>query len=340
MTDEALGYGLTFFHYLLPGLAVMVPLHVLFGILQGQGLTKLIATAAVLSTVINVALDPVFIFTLKMGVAGAGCATSIAVTCAAVFVVTMFARGKSAVPLSFRLSKAKPELMKEIVRIGFPNFLSMASMSVSFMVFNKLVSAIGQDSMNAFTLAGRMDQAVLIPSFAVGGATSIMISQNYGRNQLDRVRAIYRRNVLLAVTIVAIAALLYMSVAPHFFAAFSDVAPVIAAASRQVRLLALTFVGIAVAIVTASTFQATGRPMPALVLSLVRMGVVSLPIAFVLDLVLHAGMNSIYVALGTGNLIAMPLALWWARRHLAALRFRSVTAAAPNVAATAEDRAG
>jgi len=72
MTDEALGYGLMFFRYLLPGLAVMVPLHVLFGILSGQGLTKLIATAAVLSTVINVALDPVFIFTLKMGVAGAG----------------------------------------------------------------------------------------------------------------------------------------------------------------------------------------------------------------------------------------------------------------------------
>jgi Na+-driven multidrug efflux pump len=146
---------------------------------------------------------------------------------------------------------------------------------------------------------------------------------------LDRVRRIYGRNLLLGVTVVTIAACIYMAVAPYLFGAFSTVGPVVAAASRQVRLLALTFVGVSVAIVSSSAFQATGRPMPALVLSLVRMGLVSLPIAFALELWLDVGINGVFVALAAGNLVAGPLSMLWVRRHLGTLTFRSVSAQGP-----------
>jgi putative MATE family efflux protein len=294
------------------------------GVLQGQGLTKTIAKAAVIATVTNMVLDPLFIFGLGMGVGGAGTATTLAVATSALYVIWIFLRGGSAVPLDLRFWRARAPLVREILRIGFPHFLSMASLSVSFMLFNKLVSTIGEDAMNAWTLVGRMDQAVMIPSFAVAGATSVMVSQNYGRNQLERVRAIYARNLLLAMSVVAAAALGYMAVAPYLFAAFSHLDGVVQAAARQVRWLALTFLGVSVAIVSSSTFQATGRPLPALALSVVRMGVFALPLAFLLELGFGMGMNGVFWAVGVGNLVALPVALLWTRRHLANLEFRSV----------------
>ncbi len=322
LSELALGYGFEFFRYLLPGLAIMVFGQVLNGILQGQALTGIIARAAVIATVSNIVLDPLCIFAAKMGVAGAGTATTVAVATSALYVMWAFARGRSAVPLDLRFWRARPTLVREIVRIGFPHFLSMASLSVSFMAFNKLVSTIGEDAMNAWTLVGRTDQAVLIPSFAVAGATSIMVSQNYGRQQLDRVRAIYAHNLRLAVAVVATSALGYMLLAPHLFAAFSRLDVVVEAAARQVRWLALTFIGVSVAIISSSTFQATGRPLPALGLSVVRMGVVALPLALLFYLN-GMGMTGVYCALGVGNLLALPVALFWTHRHLARLRFRA-----------------
>jgi putative MATE family efflux protein len=324
LTEQALGYGLEFFRYLLPGLGIMVFGQMLNGVLQGQGLTGVIAKAAVIATVTNMVLDPLCIFGLGMGVAGAGTATTIAVSTSALYVIATFVRGGSAVPLDLRFWRARGSLMREILRVALPHFLSMASLSVSFMLFNKLVGTIGEDAMNAWTLVGRMDQAVMIPSFAVAGATSVMISQNYGRNRLDRVRAIYARNLLLAVSVVATAAIGYMLVAPYLFATFSHLDRVVQAAARQVRLLALTFVGVSVAIISSSTFNATGRPLPALALSVARMGLVALPLAFLLELKFGMGMNGVYWALGVGNLLALPLALVWTRRHLAALKFRTV----------------
>ncbi len=324
LTEQSLAYGLEFFRFLLPGLCVMVFAQVLNGVLQGQGLTGTIAKAAVIATVTNMALDPICIFGLKMGVAGAGTATTVAVTIGALYVISVFLRGGSAVPLDPRFWRARATLAREILRIGLPHFLSMASLSISFMLFNKLVSTIGEDAMNAYTLVGRMDQAVLIPSFAVAGATSVMVSQNYGRNRLERVRAIYARNLGLAVTVVVAVGLGYMLVAPYLFGTFSRLDTVVQASVRQVRWLALTFVGVSVAIISSSTFQATGRPLPALALSVVRMGLVALPLAFLLVYGVGMGMTGVFWALGLGNLLALPVALLWTRRHLASLEFRSV----------------
>jgi putative MATE family efflux protein len=324
LSQAALGYGRQILSAALPGLGVMVVAQTLYGILQGQGLTPLIARSAVLATVTNIVLDPLFIFGLDLGVAGAGAATSVAATVSALYVMRAFLRGQSQIPLSFAVWRARFGLVKEILRIGFPQFLNMASLSVGFMVLNKLVSGIGQSAMNSWTLVSRMDQAVLIPSFAVAGATSVMVSQNYGRNQLDRVRRIYVHNVGLGASVVAGVAVVYTALAPVLFGGFSAVAEVVAAATHQVRLLAFTFVGISVSIVSSSTFQASGRPLPALALVVARLGGITLPLAAVLVLVSGAGMTGVYVAAGIGNLAAAPMGLLWALRHLRRLRFRAV----------------
>jgi putative MATE family efflux protein len=314
LSSEAIAYGLQFYSWLLPGLATMLFMNMFAGVLQGEGLTKRIMAAMVMSTVLNIVLDPVLIFTLGMGVAGAGLATSLSIAIAAVMLLASFLREKSSFPFSLNPLKVKPSVVMEIVRIGFPNFLSMASLAISFMVFNKVVSGIGEATMNAWALVGRMDQIVLIPSFAVGGAVVTMIAQNFGRGLHNRVGKIYTRAILLGMALVSGVALIYALSAPWFFRLFSDVPGVVSLAALQVRVLAFTFVGLSVAIVTTSAFQALGRPFPALFLALIRMGLISIPIALFLVYVMDLKIWGVYISLICGNLAAIPIAIVSFRR--------------------------
>jgi len=129
LTPEAMGYGLVYFRTLLPGMALMLLGNAFVGVLQGEGRMPALARAAVLSTVTNMVLDPVCMFWLRMGVAGAGIATSISVVVASVYVVVLFAQGKTQTPLSADPRRVSAATAWEIVRVGFPQFLSMASLA-------------------------------------------------------------------------------------------------------------------------------------------------------------------------------------------------------------------
>ncbi len=312
-----------FFRTLLPGLILMLFSHVFVGILQGEGKTTLIAKAMIISTLLNIVLDPVLIFWAGLGVAGAGIATSVSIGVSTLYIVFVFIRKKSVIPLSFNIFKASKKIMGQIISTALPNFISMAALNVSFLILNKIVCSLDEASMNALSLVGRMDQLAFIPSFAIAGATITMISQNYGRNQLDRVRLIYKTNILLGISAVALVALGYNLIAPFFFQLFTSVNEVLSMAVTQVHVLAFSFVGVSVAIISTACFQATGRPVPALVITLIRMGLVAIPLALLLTFCFHMGMKGVWTGLGLGNIFCLPFAWIWTLRHLRQLQFRA-----------------
>ncbi|MBP7737762.1 MAG: MATE family efflux transporter [Spirochaetes bacterium] len=324
LSEEAIGHGLRFFHFILPALGLLLLGHVLLGILQGEGLTRYIATASVLSAVVNIALDPLLIFYFDLGVAGAGLATSLGIAVAAVYVIGIFVKKKSSIPIHWDLRKAQAKLVLEIVRVGSVQSLQMAALSVTFMFLNNIVSSIGQDAMNSFTLCGRTDQIMFIPAFAISGATISMVGQNYGRGNLARVKSIYAHNILLGLVMVLVLAVVYNLTAEWIFSGFSTVENVISGSVSQVRALSFTFIGVSAAMISGSTFQATGKPMPALLITLVRMMLLALPTAYLLVYVFDMKMPGVLIALAVSNAMALPLSWAWTRLHLKKLKVRSV----------------
>lgn len=324
LSEEAIGHGLMFFYFILPALGLLLLGHVLLGVLQGEGLTRYIATASVLSAVVNIALDPLLIFYFNMGVAGAGLATSLGMVAAAVYVIGIFVKKKSSIPIHWDLTKARVKLMREIVRVGSIQSLQMAALSLTFMFLNNIVSSIGQDAMNSFALCGRTDQVLFIPAFAISGATISMVGQNYGRGNLARVKSIYAHNILLGLVMVLVLAVVYNLTAEWIFSGFSTVENVISGSVSQVRALSFTFIGVSTAMISGSTFQATGKPMPALLITLVRMMILAVPAAYLLVYVFDMKMPGVFIALAAGNAVALPLSWIWTRLHLKKLKARSV----------------
>lgn len=324
LTEEAIGHGLRFFHFILPALGLLLLGHVLLGVLQGEGLTRYIATASVLSAVVNIALDPLLIFYFGMGVAGAGLATSLGIAAAAVYVIGIFVRKKSSIPIHWNIAKARVKLIMEILRVGSIQSLQMAAMSVTFMFLNNIVSSIGQDAMNSWALCGRTDQFMFIPAFAISGATISMVGQNYGRGNLERVQRIYMRNILLGLVMVFFLAVVYNIAAEWVFSGFSSVEGVIRGSVSQVRALSFTFLGVSTAMISASTFQATGKPMPALLITLIRMIFLTVPAAYLLVYIFDMKMPGVFISLAAGNIVALPLSWAWTRLYLKKLKVRAI----------------
>lgn len=324
MSQEAINYGIQYFSYLLPGLVFLVAVNVLGGILVGEGKTAIIGISMVLSTVLNIILDPVFIFLLDLGVMGAALATSVAIAIASIFMLLHSIKSNTSTPISCNIFRSRLKLIKEIVWIGFPHFLSLATISVAIMVLNNLVGNIGEDYMNAWTIVGRLDQILVIPAMAIGTSTVTMISQNFGRNNLDRIKSIYNHNVALVAIMVAIAATVYVAVAPLFFPVFTSVEKVLAAAVLQVRLTAITHIGIGIAFASVSAFQSTGKAMPAIIMPLFRLGLITIPLAFLLVNVYNLQMMGIYLAFITGNICTIPFSYFWTSHHLKRVTFKAV----------------
>lgn len=311
LSEEAVNLGKSYFLYLLPGLGVILLLHLFFGIFQGEGLMNHIGIASVLAGILNMVLDPVLIFGCNMGVSGAALATGISYFIACMYSFYVFITRKSSVPVRFRLIKVKRSTLYEIIRIGVPESMSMLSLALIFIVLNNLVSSIGESAMNSWAICARLDTFVVIPAYAISAATLTMAGQNYGRKNMERVSSIYHFNMMAGIVCVFLFAVFYSAVAPVLFTFFSTVEEVVAGAVRQVRFISFSFVGVSAVVISAAVFQATGRPIPALSIRLMRLVLLIFPAAYILARVFNWGMTGIFAGIVFGNTLILFISWAW-----------------------------
>ena len=316
LSDEALSHGRDYFLFLLPGLSVILLLHVAFGIFQGEGRMTHIGVASVLAGVLNIILDPLLIFGCHMGVSGAALATGISYGVSLLYAVIVFSTGRFTVPLRLGPETVNRATVLEIIRVGVPESLSMVSLALVFIVMNNLVSSIGESVMNAWSICSRLDTFVVIPAYAIAAATLTLVGQNFGRKNMRRVSHIYHLNMAAGVVAVLGFALVYMALAPLLFPWFSALDEVVVAAVRQVRLISFSFVGVSGVAVSAALFQGTGRPVPALSIRLIRIVVLIFLPAFVLARYFGLGMTGIFAGIIFGNTLILFVAWAWTGAYI------------------------
>ena len=324
LSPAALASGGAYLRALLPGLGLMLVGQTLVGVMQGEGRNRYVAAVMVTTTVVNIGLDPLFIFTLGWGVAGAGWATTVSICCSGVLVLTLFGAGKNTVPLYLRPRRIRPALIGHLARIGLPQSLGMLSILISVVFLNNLVGSISEAAMTAWTMVGRVDQLLILPGMVMSAATVSIVGQNFGRAQLERVRDSHLVNSAVAGGTLVVLAAGYLLLARPLFSLFSALPEVVDAAVTQVRHIAFTTLGSVGSMVAAATFMASGRPLPGLSITVVRAGLLSVPLAFVLVQLGQFGMRGVYYAVTAGNVASILVAWPWVRHHLRTLRFTAL----------------
>lgn len=241
--------------------------------ITAQGFPLLGMTTTLLGAVLNILLDPVFIFSFHMGVAGAAAATVTAQMSACAFVLVTLTRKKMQVPLGV----VKPELSvgKQIVKIGFSPFLIYATDSIIIIALNAVLQFYGgAESGDMLVTAATIVQSYMMlitsPMLGITGGSQPLISYNYGANRPDRIRKTFFWVLLLCACFTSVMFLFSRIIPQYFVRIFTADPEYRALAVWGIQTFTLMIVPLSFQYVIVDGLTALGMTRIALSFSLVR----------------------------------------------------------------------
>ncbi len=304
-------HGLVYFRNIIPAAITMFLASVFNGILQGEGKMKVVMVSMLIGTVLNLILDPIFIFPMGLGVRGAALATVTAQIGALIYSVFYFLRAKPDVSFRIQLGSLDYQTLKNILVIGIPQVLSLGLMAFSTLVLNRLVVSVDGNAMTAFSLCNRFDSLQFIPILALSSALVTAVGQNYGNGNFRRIRRIWRTSILFAGVTEILLAILLIVMAPYIYPFFSDIEDVVSYAVRQTRTVNIFFTAAVFGILARAVFQGINNPLPALFLTMLRLIIITLPVAAIMVHVFDLGVKGIWYGLITGSVVAGLASYFW-----------------------------
>ena len=266
--------------------------------LRSEGLASLGMWGAIAGSVANILLDPLFIFALKMGAAGAALATTLSNVLSCALYALMIRKKCRVVSLDLRKAKVPGKHAAEVLRIGIPASVTNIMSSLSMMITNRALEPFGNERIAAMGIAMKINMICLMTliGFAFGGQP--LFGYSYGARDSRRFRSTLRFVYLFEAGLGACFAAILFLTAPLFMRLFMNDPQVIEAGSGMLRFMQLSSLLVGVPLVTTCVCQAVGHASGALILSLARQGV----LFFIMITLLSAWLGF------TGILLAQPAA--------------------------------
>ena len=252
--------------------------------LRAEGSTTYSMIGMVSGCVVNLLLDPLFIFVFKWGVAGAAAATALSKVVSFCVLLSPFLRGKSLIRISPSLFTPKKEIYREVARMGLPTFLRSSLMSVSTVITNKYASSYGDSALAAVSVSNRVMMFVGSMVMGFGQGFQPIAGYCYGAQNYKRVRSAFWLTSLIGLCICAVFGSALYIFAPNVVGLFTtDDSEIIRIGTYMVRVQCAALPFHVWVMVINGIFQATGRPLGATVLGLSRQVLCLIPAMIILN---------------------------------------------------------
>ena len=288
-------------------------------LLRTEGFAKASMIGTMLGAVVNIILDPIFIYTLGMGAAGAAIATVIGNICGDIFYVIFMIKKCRYLSVDFRKLKMTGAEVLAVLAIGIPASVTNFMQSIGVTLTNRFLQPYGTDKVAAMGIALKiiMISVLVMGGFAFGGQP--LVGYNYGAKNKKRLSETIRFAFLLEVLTGAGMAVVLGAAAPLLVGLFLKEADVIAVAQQilRVQLIGMPFVGIVLA--STCIFQAIGNGAGAMILSAGRQGVIFAIVIFCASKL--AGFSGVIASQPVSDfltaLVAVMILLQWKKKEFA-----------------------
>ena len=303
---------------LFAGTTVLVFSHIAGAILRGEGAAKKAMYGLALGSCLNIILDPIFIYGLKLGVAGAAWATVISIAISAVlFLYWIFIQKKIYLRITFRGFKLNMGILKEILSVGFPSSLAQLSMSAAMIVLNIVViQAGGTDGVAVFTSGWRIVMLGTIPLLGMATGVVAVTGAAFGAKDREKLKTAFLYAVKIGVLIeLSIGILVAIFATPvSFIFTYSEEASHI----REnliffLRIIAIFFPAVPLGMLTSAMFRGIGKGMRSLIVTLLRTILLQIPITYLLGITFGFGLNGVWIGIVIANMIAVSVTFFWGR---------------------------
>ena len=273
------------------------------GYINAQGFPGIGMAAVVIGAVLNIALDPLFIFALDMGVAGAATATVISQAVSAAWVVLFLCSKQAIIPLKKNNIRLEKHTVWEIVKLGFSNFIVQATAFGVQVACNATLQVYGGDLyVGVMTVANSIREIFTLPVMGIINGAQPVISFNYGAGDYDRARAGIRFNAIAGTVYTLIAWLLVLLFPGFFIRIFTDDPQVLAVGVEMLHIYFFGFVFMALQFSGQSAFQSLKDAKHAVFFSLLRKAIIVIPLTLLLPAV-GFGVKGVFLAEPISNVI-------------------------------------
>jgi len=287
-------------------------------LMQATGNTVLSMVTQLTGAVVNILLDPVFIFGMfglpAMGVAGAAIATVLGqISSMALGLVLNQTRNKE-LRISFRGFHPNGDLLRSILSVGFPSIIMQSISSVMNVAMNLILMAYGNAAVSVLGVYFKLQSFVFMPVFGLSNGLVAIIGYNYGARLRARVYEAIRVALVIAISIMIVGMVLFMAVPETLLAMFE------AEGSREMtelgvvalRVICSCFIFAAIGITLSTVFQALGKGTYSLWMSLCRQLVVLIPSAWLFAQL--GGVNAVWWSFPFAEIISLAMSLILFRR--------------------------
>lgn len=264
-----------------------------FFVLRLDGVGEAAATALALAfpmqmlmTALNVVLDPIFIFGLcgvpAMGVAGAAIATVIGQCCAIVITGTLHFRKDR--EMDFSLLNLRPDkaILGRIMRVGIPAILMQGLTSVMTLGMNFILAGLSASAVTAYGIYYKLQNFIFMPAFGINNACVPLIGYNLGAGNMRRIKNTIRYAAIMVLVIMAAGTALFQVFAGELVGVFGLSEDFTRLCVTAIRIITCGFLFAGLNVLLQGVCQAMGGGVQSLVISLLRLVVLVLPLAFLL----------------------------------------------------------
>ena len=276
-------YAADYYTWIVLGAAFIIFGLVPSNILRTEGLAAQAMTGSILGSIVNIILDPVFIFGLKQGAAGAAIATVLGNAAADVYYIYAMTKKAKRLSVSFSDARISGTMIRDIFAIGIPSSITNLMQSFMVMVTNHFLLAYGTDKVAAMGIAlkANMITAMILVGFAFGGQP--LVGYSYGARDKKRLKEILKFAYLLEMGLGLAFTILMSLFAPTIIGIFMNDPDIIANGARMLRFQQLGMTFMAVTLVSTCVCQSVGNALGAFTLSLSRQGVIYVIVLLILS---------------------------------------------------------
>lgn len=265
-------------------------------ILGSYGNNKEALKISVIGVIINIILDPLFIYTFKMGVIGAAVATLIANM---VMFIIYLIKGKNIFKYDFKVGVSK-EVTFEIVKLGMP----MATQRILFTIINillaKLIAIFGADAIAAQKVGLQIESVVFMVIGGLNGAVAGFTGQNYGAKKIDRVKKGYYSSIKLGMVYSIIMTLIFLFFSKPLINLFVTEPNVVSISTAYLRAIAFSTIFSTIEMISNGFFTGIGKPKIPANISII-FTVLRLPMAVLF--INYFGVNGIWISIALSSVM-------------------------------------
>lgn len=261
-------------------------------IFQAIGKMKIAMFSVLFGCIANIILDPLLIFGVgifpKMGIEGAALATGIGQTLNLLVYVVVGMREKISIKISLKYVSWDKALNKKLYAIGIPAILNLALPSLLISSLNTILAAYSQAYVVVLGVYYKLQTFLYLPANGIIQGMRPIIGYNYGANEMQRVKKIYRVAIAMAATIMAVGTIVCMVIPDGLIGLFTTSQETIAIGENALRIISLGFVVSSISIISCGALEGLGKGVPSLLISVLRYVVIIIPMAFVLSFIFGA----------------------------------------------------